>query len=120
MPAVVRHIAVKRIYEPAEPADGCRVLVDRLWPRGLTRADAAVDRWAKEVAPSTALRRWFAHDPAKWPHFRERYRLELQAHLPQLCAMLHACGGRPVTLLYAARDEQHNQAVVLKELLESL
>lgn len=110
-------IQLKRVYEAAAAADGERILVDRLWPRGLTKDAAAFDHWLREVGPSNELRRWFGHDPAKWPQFRSRYRSELQ-HNPafaQLRALVH---GKHVTLVYSAKDEQHNQAVVLKELLE--
>ncbi len=111
---------IKRIYEPAGPADGHRVLVDRLWPRGLARDKAAVDLWLRELAPSNELRNWFAHDPARWDGFRRRYGAELEAspaaqEVAQLRALL---ADEPVlTLLYAARDEVHNNAVALREYL---
>lgn len=110
-------VRVRRVYDPPAPEDGFRVLVDRLWPRGLPRA--RVDLWMREVAPSDALRRWFGHDPARWPEFRRRYRAELAAseHLPELQAL--ARRGR-VTLLFAARDVTRNNAVVLAEFLEDL
>lgn len=106
---------VKRIYEPPADSDGERVLVDRLWPRGLSKKKAAVNRWEKELAPSDELRRWFAHDTDKWPEFRRRYFAELDAE-PAGLADLRATRGR-VTLLFAARDEQYNNAVALKEYL---
>ncbi len=113
----MRHaIAVKRIYAPPAADDGTRILVDGLWPRGLSRAEAAIDAWLKEVAPSAALRQWFAHDPAKWSGFQRRYFAELDGNaeaLSDLRARL-ATGG---TLLYAARDELHNNAVALRDYL---
>jgi uncharacterized protein YeaO (DUF488 family) len=112
-------IRLKRIYEPAAAEDGLRVLVDRLWPRGLAKEKAAVDHWLKEVAPSTTLRQWFGHDPARWPEFRERYRAELREDPAALAALRRLCRGRTVTLLYAASDPEHNNAVVLKSLLEA-
>jgi uncharacterized protein YeaO (DUF488 family) len=110
-------IRLKRAYEPASPEDGLRVLVDRLWPRGLRKADAAVDRWLKELAPSSELRRWFAHDPARWEEFRRRYRSELAARSALLDELRAAARQRPLTLVYAARDERHNDAVVLRAAL---
>jgi uncharacterized protein YeaO (DUF488 family) len=110
-------IAIKRIYDPPSPADGLRVLVDRVWPRGLRKDRAAIDRWAKELAPSTGLRTWFGHDPARFDEFRKRYRGELGPQAPAIDALLADCGGRTLTLLYSARDTEHNQAVVLREVL---
>jgi len=110
-------IKLKRAYEPPEPGDGTRVLVDRLWPRGIKKADAAIDRWLRDIAPSTELRRWFGHRPERWPEFRRRYLAELQDQ-PELVEQIrNAARDGPVTLVYAARDEAHNDAVVLKELL---
>ena len=111
-------IRLKRAYERPAPGDGMRVLVDRIWPRGLRKDAAAIDHWLKEVAPSTALRKWFGHDPARWEEFRRRYRAEL-ADQPEALAALRglAASGR-LTLVYGARDPEHNQAVILKELLE--
>jgi uncharacterized protein YeaO (DUF488 family) len=110
-------IHLKRAYEPPSPEDGYRVLVDRLWPRGLSRADATIDRWLKELAPSTELRRWFGHEPSRWEEFRQRYRSELKSY-PELLDELRsiAAQGR-LTLVYAARDAQHNDAVVLRDVL---
>jgi uncharacterized protein YeaO (DUF488 family) len=108
---------VKRVYEAAAKADGHRILVDRLWPRGLSKAKAAVDEWRKEIAPSTELRRWFQHDPAKWPGFQKRYRTELRAHGDALSEIAKRAALGPVTLLYGARDESHNEAVVLAAVL---
>lgn len=115
--AVKSDIRLKRAYEPPSPEDGRRILVDRLWPRGLRKADAAIDSWLKDIAPSTELRRWFGHDPTRWEEFRRRYCSELSAHqdlLSELRAM--AREGR-LTLVYSARDEHHNDAVVLREML---
>ena len=93
------------------------MLVDRVWPRGLTKDHAAIDRWAKDLAPSTGLRKWFGHDPARFDEFRKRYRAELAPLAPALDGLLADCRGRTLTLLYAARDTEHNQAVVLREVL---
>ena len=109
---------LKRIYDPPSPQDGRRVLVERLWPRGLRKADAALDEWLRDIAPSPELRRWYGHDPDRWPAFRERYRAEL-ADKPELLARLRSYRQEgPVTLLFAARDTERNSAVVLRELLE--
>lgn len=106
--------AVKRIYEPASRGDGYRVLVDRLWPRGISKERAALDEWAKTIAPSTELRQWFGHDPAKFTEFTQRYTKEIQdnAEAPALIASWRA--HEKVTLLYGARDETHNEAAVLQ------
>ena len=112
-------IRLKRIYEPASPDDGFRVLVDRLWPRGTNKQRAAIDLWARDIAPSNELRTWFHHEAANWDGFVDRYRAEL-ALLPEAVAALRQqCTGRTVTLLYGAKDEIHNQAAVLKPILES-
>ena len=113
-------IKLKRIYEPVEPDDGQRILVDRLWPRGVSKAKASVDRWMKEIAPSTELRVWFDHDPEKWPRFRGRYLTELKHHGELVSDLKKLAGGGPVTLLFAARDERHNEAIVIKQYLEKL
>jgi uncharacterized protein YeaO (DUF488 family) len=111
-------IRIKRAYEPAAPTDGRRFLVDRVWPRGRRRADLQIEAWVKEAGPSAELRKWFGHDPRRWDAFRERYRRELGAD-PRVLAPLVAAGrSGDVTLVYGARDEQHNQAVVLKQLLD--
>jgi uncharacterized protein YeaO (DUF488 family) len=112
-------IQLRRVYETPSPKDGLRVLVDRLWPRGLTREKAAVDLWLKDVAPSTELRKWFAHDPAKWPKFQTRYRKELRAKGDVVRLLKRSSQQRTVTLLYGARDEAHNAALVLKQVLEN-
>ena len=110
-------IAIKRIYEPATPGDGYRVLVDRLWPRGVSKATAAVDLWLRDVAPSTALRTWFNHDPDKWTEFRARYQAELRRNGGALEPLVTKAKQVRVTLVYSARDDHHNQAVVLKAFL---
>ncbi len=111
-------IRIKRIYDPPAPDDGRRVLVDRLWPRGIAKDEARLDEWLKELAPSDELRKWFGHDPAKWDEFRARYRTELKSR-PELLVQLRAAANKgTVTLLYAAKDTEHNNAVVLKELLD--
>ncbi|HUL09231.1 MAG TPA: DUF488 domain-containing protein [Candidatus Acidoferrum sp.] len=110
-------IRLKRAYDPPAPADGRRILVERLWPRGLTRERAKIDHWCKEVAPSSELRRWFAHDPARWPEFRRRYRAELKGNAEEVARLADLCAGRRVTFVFAARDEAMNSAVVLREYL---
>lgn len=114
MPADIR---VKRVYEPPQAADGARVLVDRLWPRGLRKEAAALTGWHKDVAPSLTLRRWFGHDPARWQAFRARYRAELDANAAALAPLRELARAGPLTLLYGARDGTHNHAIVLAEYL---
>lgn len=111
-------LQIKRIYEPASPKDGTRILVDRLWPRGFTKAQASVDLWLKEIAPSAELRMWFDHDQAKWREFRLRYKTELLGKSDLLAALKERSENGVVTLLYAAKDEKHNHALVLLEQLE--
>lgn len=111
-------LLIKRVYEQPAKDDGLRVLVDRLWPRGLKKEEAAVDLWLKDIAPSAKLRRWFGHDARKWPEFRRRYRSELGDRKDEIATLRRRGGNEPVTLLYGARDEAHNQAVVLKEFIE--
>lgn len=111
------HLRLKRAYAPAEPGDGVRILVDRLWPRGVSKAKAALAEWMKEIAPSTGLRRWFGHDPARWAEFRRRYRTELREHAEELDRIRALAGTQTVTLVYGARDEEHNDAVVLRDVL---
>lgn len=111
-------VKLKRAYEKPDKADGTRILVDRLWPRGLTKVKANVDIWLKEIAPSTELRKWFGHDPTKWRSFRGRYQSELKRHRDQLQLIKDKAKAGTVTLLYGARDQEHNEAVVLKQLLE--
>lgn len=110
-----RMARLKRVYEPADSADGLRVLVDRLWPRGLRKDKAQIDLWLKDLAPSTELRRWFGHDPARWAEFRRKYITELRQRTDLLHMIENALRKSPVTLLFAARDVEHNEAVVLKD-----
>jgi uncharacterized protein YeaO (DUF488 family) len=112
-----RDIRLKRAYQPAAADDGTRILVDRLWPRGLRKSEAAIDRWLKDIAPSTALRQWFAHDPARWPEFRRRYRSEIRRHPDQLAELRALARQGPMTLIFSARDERRNDAVVLRNVL---
>lgn len=112
-------ISIKRAYDDVSPQDGYRVLVDRIWPRGRTKEELALDLWEKELAPSNDLRKWFGHDPLKWESFQERYRRELSTHEKQarIQQLLTDAGDKPITLVYGAKDEEHNQAVVLQEIL---
>src|SRR5215469_2554898 len=110
-------IRLKRAYASPELGDGTRILVDRLWPRGIKKANAAIDHWFKDIAPNAELRRWFGHRPERWPEFRRRYLAELQERPELIEEIRKATRAGPVTLVYAARDEAHNDAVVLKELL---
>ena len=111
-------LQIKRVYAEPSPEDGTRILVDRLWPRGLTKQKAKVDLWLKDVAPTTELRKWFAHDPGKWPEFKHRYIEELKTTNDPLALLRQKVKQGKVTLLYGARDQQHNEAVVLLELLQ--
>lgn len=113
-----RELRIKRVYAEPSKDDGERILVDRLWPRGLTKAKAKVDLWLKEVAPSNELRKWFAHDPDRWAEFKRRYVAELKAADKPLSLLQQETSRETVTLLYGARDEEHNEAVVLLELLQ--
>ena len=113
-------IQVKRAYEPAAPSDGFRILVDRLWPRGISKAKAQIDLWLKEVAPSPELRTWFGHDPAKWKEFRSRYLTELRRKSEEIDQIRAKARVGTVTLVYAAKDEQHNDAVVLLDRISRL
>ena len=112
-------LAVKRAYEPAAPDDGYRVLVDRLWPRGLKKETAALDLWIKELAPSTELRQWFGHEPSRWEAFRHRYASELDGAAEYWRPLLARVARQPVTLVYGAHDDEHNNAVALKTYLET-
>jgi uncharacterized protein YeaO (DUF488 family) len=112
-------VKLKRVYEPASRTDGTRILVDRLWPRRLSKEEAAIDHWCKELAPSTALRQWFGHEPDRWEEFRKRYKAEL-AQQPESLTDLRAFARKgPITLLFAAHDELRNNAVVVHELLRA-
>jgi uncharacterized protein YeaO (DUF488 family) len=106
-------LQLKRAYEPALPSDGERILVDRLWPRGLSKERAAIDDWMKDIAPSAELRRWFGHDVEKWPEFQRRYLRELRAHAELVDRLARKASRGRVTLVFGARDEEHNDAVVL-------
>ncbi|MBS0171940.1 MAG: DUF488 domain-containing protein [Nitrospira sp.] len=111
------HLRLKRAYEPVAPDDGVRILVDRLWPRGLSKADAALGEWAKDIAPSTELRQWFRHDPERWPEFQRRYKAELHQHAEELDRIRALAKTQTVTLVYSAHDEGHNDAIVLRDVL---
>lgn len=115
-------VNLKRAYDAPVKSDGYRVLVDRLWPRGLRKQDAHFDAWMKEVSPSTKLRQWFGHRPDRWPEFRDRYAKELRASEARegLRSLAGRARGRALTLVYSARDADHNNAVVLKEVIERL
>ena len=111
-------IRIKRVYEKPSRTDGLRILVDRLWPRGLTKERAAVKLWLKDLAPSTELRKWFGHDPAKWKEFQSRYRTELRGKKEALELLMQKSKERTITLLFGAKDKEHNEALVLKRVLE--
>jgi len=111
-------VKIKRAYEDPADSDGRRILVERLWPRGLRKTTAAIDVWLKEIAPSTELRRWYAHDVARWPEFRRRYEDELRSNREAVAELLTFCrSGAAVSLIYAAHDEEHNSAVVLRDFI---
>lgn len=110
-------VTLKRAYDKASPSDGYRILVDRLWPRGVSKQELKIDAWEKDIAPSTKLRQWFNHDPNRWKEFRKRYKIELCGHKEEL-AELKKRGPR-ITLVYGAKDTSHTHALVLKEVLES-
>jgi len=116
-PFPASHLRVKRAYEPAASDDGTRLLVDRLWPRGLSRDKADVSDWLKDIAPSTALRQWFGHDPDRWAEFQHRYEIELQQHPSELERIRALAKKQTVTLVYGAHDELHNNAVALRNFL---
>ena len=117
VPPPPQRVRIKRIYEAPADDDGARVLVDRIWPRGVTRERAHLDEWARELAPSTELRRWFAHDAARFDEFRRRYTAELEAHEDKLRELRRRARAGALTLVYGARDPEHNDAVVLAEIL---
>jgi uncharacterized protein YeaO (DUF488 family) len=112
-------LKLKRAYVAPEPGDGFRVLVDRLWPRGVSKSSAQIDLWLKEIAPSTALRKWFGHDASKWAKFRERYFRELDKNPDAVAKLLEQVRRGTVTLVYSAKDQEHNDAVALREYLAS-
>lgn len=111
-------IDLKRVYDPPANSDGRRILVDRIWPRGITKADLQIDAWLKDLAPSTELRKWFGHDPAKWDEFRKRYAGELEQRSEALEELVEKARAGRVTLVFSAKDTEHNNAVALKEHLE--
>jgi uncharacterized protein YeaO (DUF488 family) len=115
--AIARNISLKRIYEPASAEDGTRILVDRLWPRGITEAEAKLDGWFREITPSSGLRAWFGHDPKRWAEFSDRYRAELAEHSDALGELRRQARRGPITLLYAAKDKDHSHAIVLRKVL---
>jgi uncharacterized protein YeaO (DUF488 family) len=110
-------VKLKRAYEPVAADDGMRVLIDRLWPRGVKKADAAIDQWVKDIAPSTVLRKWFGHDPSRWAEFRRRYAVEVHRHPEQVSELRALARQGQITLVFSARDEVHNDAVVLRAFL---
>lgn len=110
-------VMLKRAYDPPAAGDGQRILVDRLWPRGVSKGEARLDDWIKNIAPSTELRTWFGHDPERWSEFRRRYRAELKQHGLLVNELLGRAGKEPITLVYAARDKVHNHAVVLRNVI---
>jgi uncharacterized protein YeaO (DUF488 family) len=110
-------VTIKRAYEPPSPDDGTRILVDRLWPRGVKKSNAGIAQWMKEIAPSNELRKWFGHDPARWEEFRRRYKAELRGKRELVGRLRELSREGPMTLVYSAHDAAHNQAVVLRELL---
>lgn len=112
-------IKLKRIYNKPQEHDGVRILVERLWPRGLSKNDAAVDLWLKDLAPSTELRKWFGHDPSKWNEFKKRYFAELENSRESVNELIGIMGKGDVTLAYASKDEEHNNSVALKEYVEN-
>jgi len=111
------NVKLKRAYEPPTRSDGKRVLVDRLWPRGVKKTDAKIDEWMKDIAPSSELRKWFGHEPERWPEFRRRYEAEVRRHPDQLEHLRTLARDGTLTLVFSAHDEEHNDAVVLKELI---
>jgi uncharacterized protein YeaO (DUF488 family) len=112
------NVTLKRVYEKPSVSDGKRILVDRLWPRGLTKEKAKVDVWLKDLAPSTELRKWFNHEPSKWTEFKKRYRAEMHNNTETLTALKELLTKGKVTVVYGAKDEEHNEAVVIKEYIE--
>jgi uncharacterized protein YeaO (DUF488 family) len=111
------NVKLKRAYEPPAASDGARILVDRLWPRGVNKANAAIDQWDKDIAPSTTLRKWFGHDPARWQEFRRRYANEIHRNREQLDALRARAQSGRITLVFAAHDQVHNNAIVLRDML---
>lgn len=114
---LTENVKLSRAYEPPSRSDGKRVLIDRLWPRGVKKSEAKIDQWLMDIAPSTALRKWFGHEPGRWPEFQDRYAAEVRQHSELLDDLRKLAGEGPVTLVFAARDEAHNDAVVLRDLI---
>lgn len=119
MPTRKRQISLARAYQVPGSDGSYRILVDRLWPRGVKKKELEIDAWAKDLAPTTELRRWFNHDPNRWDEFRKRYFNELDANVDQVAELLRSGGSKPLLLLYGAHDQEHNHAVVLKEWIEA-
>ncbi len=119
MEDIVADIRIKRVYETPKATDGRRILVDRVWPRGMTKKRLRADAWLKSVAPSTELRNWFKHDPSRWKLFKKRYFFELDQNAEEVTMLIDTVKKRPVTLLYSAKDSKFNQAVALKEYLST-
>jgi uncharacterized protein YeaO (DUF488 family) len=113
-------VKVKRVYDKPAKSDGLRVLVDRIWPRGLKKSEARIDQWLREIAPSTSLRKWFKHDPRKWEQFKKKYAAELEEHREEVEKLARECRKRSVTLLFGAKNTAHNNALALKEYVEEL
>ena len=113
-------IKIKRVYDEPEPGDGVRILVERLWPRGLSKKDAHMDIWLKDIAPSTELRKWFSHDPAKWEEFRGRYFKELNKNREAVKELLDITEGSDVTFVYGSKEKEYNSAAALKDYIENL
>lgn len=111
-------VRIKRVYEPSAPEDGKRIFIDRLWPRGIKKENAKIDEWIKEIAPSTELRKWFSHDPAKWLEFRRCYKKELGERADLVKRLIEEAKKETVTLLFAAKDTEHANAVVVKEVMD--
>jgi uncharacterized protein YeaO (DUF488 family) len=111
------NVKLKRAYEPPAASDGTRILIDRVWPRGVNKANAAIDQWDKSIAPSTMLRNWFGHDPARWQEFRRRYANEIRRHREQLDELRARAQSGRITLVFAAHDRIHNHAIVLRDIL---
>lgn len=112
-----KNVRLKRAYELATRSDGTRILVDRLWPRGVKKTEIKIDEWMKEISPTARLRKWFGHDPARWPEFRRRYKAELRRHPDELERLRAFARQGPLTLVFSAHDEAHNDAVVVREVL---
>jgi uncharacterized protein YeaO (DUF488 family) len=110
-------IALKRVYEPPADDDGLRILVERLWPRGVSKAKAKIDHWVKDIAPSPGLRIWYGHEIKKWPEFKKRYRTELKENVTGVDELRAQCEAKKVSFIFAAKDEDHNSAIVLREFL---